>query len=315
MNALLFDLATGLLSLVILYLGAEILVRGSTDLGLRLGLSPLLVGLTIVAMATSSPEMVVSIQAAMKGQPDIALGNVFGSNLCNIGLVLGLAALIAPMAVDRVSIRLDGPVMLATAILGGWIVWDRSVSRWEGILLVLLLAVYLVYRIWVARRDRSVVGEELPAVPRWPLAVALAAVVMGLLLLAVGGDWLVRSGVSLATRFNVPEAFIAITLVAIGTSLPELATSLVAAWKREADIAVGNILGSNIFNVLAVLGTSALVAPLGGSGDFRFEILAAAGLSILLLPLLRSGARIERWEGALLLVGYIAILTVSGGSF
>ncbi len=315
MNALLFDLATGLLSLVILYLGAEILVRGSTDLGLRLGLSPLLVGLTIVAMATSSPEMVVSIQAAMKGQPDIALGNVFGSNLCNIGLVLGLAALVAPMAVDRVSIRLDGPVMLATAILGGWIVWDRSVSRWEGILLVLLLAVYLVYRIWVARRDRSVVGEELPAVPRWPLAVALAAVVMGLLLLAVGGDWLVRSGVSLATRFNVPEAFIAITLVAIGTSLPELATSLVAAWKREADIAVGNILGSNIFNVLAVLGTSALVAPLGGSGDFRFEILAAAGLSILLLPLLRSGARIERWEGALLLVGYIAILTVSGGSF
>ncbi len=310
MDPLVFDSLTGLLGLVLLYGGAELLVRGSSELGLRMKLSPVIVGLTIVSLATSMPELVVSLQAVAKGSGDLAIGNVVGSNLANIGLILGVSALIAPLAVDRFSVRIDAPVMLGFSLLGAFFLWDRRMGAWEGAIMLVLIVAYLVFRVRLARRDTAAAAAaagEVPAVPSWSVLRAVLAVLLGLGLLVIGGDWLVRSGLSVAERLGVPEAFIALSMVAIGTSLPELATSVVAAARGQAEIAVGNVLGSNIFNLAGVLGVSSLVSPLT-SGDFAFELVMMIAFAVLLLPLARSGFRIVRWEGALLLVAYLGVL-------
>ncbi len=286
---------------------AELLVRASVSIGLRLGMSRLVIGLTIVAFSTSAPEVVVSVQAAWDGRGDIAMGNVFGSNLANIGLILGLSACVSPLAVHYRSIRLDGPVMVATTLLAGWMAWDGNIGRTEGGVLLLTLAVLIAGRIQIERgeaRDHDLEGA--PDTP-WPVGWACAGLVGGLLLLATGGDWLVQGAVSIATRFEVPQAFIAVTVVAIGTSLPELSTSLVAAFRHNADIAVGNVLGSNIFNACGVLGLAAVTRPLAGAG-FHPEILATTLIGLVLLPFLASGRRVVRWEGVLMLAAYFAVL-------
>ncbi|MEY3000786.1 MAG: hypothetical protein RL648_1000 [Verrucomicrobiota bacterium] len=307
MDSIIIDGALIIAGLVALYYGAEVLVRGSVSLGLRFGLSHLVIGLTIVAFSTSAPEIVVSCQAALKGQGDIAVGNVLGSNLANIGLILGLSACVCPLAVHFRSIRLDGPVMLATTLLAGAMIWNGHLSRLEGGLLLGLLILLIVARIRIERKEaREHDLEDGPEKP-WPVALAILAIAAGLGLLVAGGDWLVRGAISVAMRFDVPEALIAITIVAVGTSLPELSTALVAALRGNADIAVGNVLGSNIFNACAVLGLAATVQPLQSS-NFHIEIIITSLLCLGLLPLLRTGFRLERWEGLLLLIAYIGAI-------
>lgn len=304
-------LDTGLIAvgLVLLYLGAELMVRSSESIGLRMGMSRLVIGLTIVAFSTSAPEIVVSVQAAIKGQGDIALGNVFGSNLANIGLILGISACIRPLQVHFRSIRLDGPVMVATTLLAGWFAWNGGVGRMEGAILLGLLVVLIFIRLRLERQDAPQVAEDNTGMAPWPMGWSVLGLLSGIALLAGGGNGLIRGAVGLAEHFSLPEAFIAVTVVAIGTSLPELSTSVVAALRGNADIAVGNVLGSNIFNACAVLGLSALTRPLSGDG-FEVEVLACTLMGLALLPLLRSGQRMERWEGGLLLAGYVIALVV-----
>lgn len=303
MHSLFPDFGLIVAGLLLLFAGAELLVRSSVSIGLRFGLSRLVIGLTIVAFSTSAPEIVVSAQAAWKGQGDIAMGNVLGSNLANIGLILGLSACLCPLAVHFRSIRMDAPVMVFTTVLAGAMAWNGRIGRLEGFLLLSLLIGLITARIRIERNEAA--EHDLEAGPEepWPTGLASGGLVLGLLLLTAGGDLLVRGSIALATRFAVPEAVIAVTVVAIGTSLPELSTSIVAALRGKTDIAVGNVLGSNIFNACGVLGLAALVTPLKGTG-FHTEIAITTLMGLALLPLLRTGFRVERWEGWLLLTAY-----------
>lgn len=310
---MLFDLFLITTSLGLLTLGAEGLVRGSASMALRLGLTPLMVGLTVVAFGTSAPELIVSLKASQLGQGDIALGNVIGSNIFNIGVILGLTALICPVPVKLQIIKIDGPIMLGVALLVPLLLLDGNlISRLEGIALTSGIAGYTALLVFLARREPAPAWqvefeEGMPRRSRhWLLDLLL--MVAGLALLIAGSRLLVDSSVSVARILGVSEAVIGLTIVAAGTSVPELATSVVAAIRKEPDIAVGNIIGSNIFNILAILGVSATVMPISASGIRSFDILVMIGFSILLLPVIRSGSRLSRIEGGILLAGYVAYL-------
>lgn len=302
--------------LLLLYLGAESLVRGSAAFARRVGLTPLVIGLTVVAFGTSAPELAVSIDAALEGNGGLAAGNVIGSNISNIALILGVSALIAPLVVHAQVIRLDIPVMILITLLVAIASIDGSLGRLEGAALTLGLIAYLSFSVMLARREtspevRAEFGSDVPQATRsaW---VEIALMAGGLALLVLGAEWLVDGAVTIARRFGVSDAVIGLTLVALGTSLPELATSIVAAFKRHTDLAVGNIIGSNIFNLLGILGISALVAPLKLADIRTTDWLALLAVSLLLLPLARSDSLLKRWEAVLLLcvyAGYLFYLT------
>jgi cation:H+ antiporter len=293
---------------LLLVAGAELLIRGGSALALRLGLPPLVVGLTVVAFGTSSPELVVSLQAAVTGRGDISLGNVVGSNICNIALILGLAALI--LKIQSQLIRLDVPIMIGCSLLLGTMLTDARLSRAEGAVLLVGIAGYIWLSLRKARRESRQVQEALLAVESIPDASRrslfrdLILVVGGVFVLVLGADLFIRGAVAAARGLGVSEAVIGLTLVALGTSLPELATSTVAAVKKQGDIAIGNIIGSNIFNILGILGVAALVRPFRGSGIGRTDLATMIGLALLMLPLMRSGFVLSRREGAFLLVIY-----------
>jgi cation:H+ antiporter len=295
---------------LLLVAGAELLIRGGSALALRLGLPPLVVGLTVVAFGTSSPELVVSLQAAVTGRGDISLGNVVGSNICNIALILGLAALIRPLKIQSQLIRLDVPIMIGCSLLLGTMLTDARLSRAEGAVLLVGIAGYIWLSLRKARRESRQVQEALLAVESIPDASRrslfrdLILVVGGVFVLVLGADLFIRGAVAAARGLGVSEAVIGLTLVALGTSLPELATSTVAAVKKQGDIAIGNIIGSNIFNILGILGVAALVRPFRGSGIGRTDLATMIGLALLMLPLMRSGFVLSRREGAFLLVIY-----------
>ena len=298
---------------VLLYGGGEVLVRSSAQLGLRLGMSPLVVGLTVVAFGTSSPELAVSVGAALDGKGDVAVGNVIGSNICNIALILGLCACIRPIHVHMQLLRFDVPVAIGVASAAFVVLLDGVVSRAEGLILVVALAIYVALLLVLARRESEPVttefAEEQPDRERALPGLAVG-VVAGLALLVWGGDWFVAGASDLARGLGISEALIALTIVAVGTSTPELATSLIATLRRHGDMAVGNIVGSNIFNVLGILGAAALVRPLAAPGILASDLWTMLGVSLLLLPLAWTGRHIVRWEGALLLVlyaGYVAV--------
>ncbi len=296
---------------VLLYFGAEGLVRGGAALALRAGMRPLVVGLTVVAFGTSSPELVVSLDAAFAGAGNLAVGNVVGSNICNVALILGLAALIRPMRVQVQLIRLEVPIVIACSILLAIFLLDERLGRLEGLLLFLGIIGYLAFSLRQVHKERKTVKEEtLGALPSH-LWHDVAFVIGGVVILVIGARLFVDGAVRLAQSWGVSEAVIGLTIVAVGTSLPELATSVVAAIKKEGDIAIGNVVGSNIFNILAILGISALVVPLRAGGVGLVDLGVMIGLVLLLLPLMRTGFSIDRWEGALLLaayVGYVAYL-------
>lgn len=304
-----------LAGLVLLYFGGEYLVRGSSSLALQLGLTPLMVGLTVVAFGTSSPELAVSMQAALKGIDDVALGNVVGSNICNIGLILALAALIRPMAVHARMVRADVPIMIGVALLLTLLLWDGGLSRPEGLFLALALVVYVVVTIKVARRESAEVQQEFAAEvrdrTRGRLWLDLVFIAGGLAALVGGGQLFVSGAVDIARHFGISEAVIGLTIVAVGTSMPELATSILAALKGEGDIAIGNVVGSNIFNILGILGVTALVQPLNGQGMTAVDLATMVGIALLCWPLMHWGRRIGRVEGAVLMtvyVGYVGYL-------
>lgn len=300
-----------LLSFVVLTVGAEILVRGASSIGLSFGLSPLVVGLTIVAFGTSAPELAVSLRAALSGAGDIAMGNVVGSNIFNVAFILGFAALVRPLSVQLQVIRFDMPLMLAASVLFvAFLSFGGGLARWEGALLFAGIIAYTVHSVRAARRESTpkLDAEALDtlAVPKAPLAVWLSILLIlgGLVSLVLGARLLVDNAVLIAQALNVSEAIIGLTIVAAGTSLPELATSVVASIRRETDIAVGNIVGSNIFNVLCIAGAAGIVTPISVAGVQTTDLIWMIGISALLLPLMWTGFKIARWEGAVLLASY-----------
>jgi cation:H+ antiporter len=305
------DLLAILGGIALLYGGAEGLVRGSSALALRLGLTPLVVGLTVVAFGTSMPELIVSVDATLAGRGSIALGNVVGSNIGNVALILGISALIAPLAVRARIIRLDLPILLAASLLMVVLVADGAVGRGEAGLLLAALLAYTGFTLRSARRESAAVAAEFAAgVPRVGRHAAVDAALLlgGLALLVAGARLLVIGAVAVAEDAGMSEAVIGLTIVAIGTSLPELATSAVAAWRGEGDLAIGNVLGSNIFNILGILGVAGMVRPIAGEGIGAVDLGVMLALALLLLPMMWTGRRVSRGEGAVLLLAYGAYL-------
>lgn len=300
-----------LFGIALLTVGGEALIRGSLAAAKRLGVSPLLSGLVIVGFGTSAPELVVSVNAAVEGRPDIAIGNVVGSNIGNILLILGICALISPMVVKPLALRRDAVTVVAASVLFLVLVGGSALVRTDAAIFLAALAAYLVWAYWSERFHAGPSGEvhqaeagELAVIPK-SLLWTVTAVVFGLLLLISGSQVLLRGAIGIAEHFRVPEAVIGLTLVAVGTSLPELSISVIAAIRRHADVAVGNILGSNIFNLLGILGVSALLQPLPVHARIlQFDQWVMLGTSLLLLVFLYSGRRLSRAEGGVLLIGY-----------
>lgn len=319
LNVLFLFLGVGLLTV-----GGEALIRGSLAAATRLGISPLLSGLIIVGFGTSSPELVVSVDAAINQQPDIAIGNVVGSNIGNILLILGICALITPLAVKPLALRRDAATVVAASVLFVVLVGGSSLGRADAAIFLAALAAYLAWAYWSERFHAAPSGElhraeaeELSAVPKSVLWTVLA-IVFGLLLLIGGSRVLLTGAVGIAEHFGVSEAVIGLTLVAVGTSLPELSISVIAAIRRHADVAVGNILGSNIFNLLGILGISALLQPLPVHARIlQFDQWVMLGTALLLALFLYTERRLSRLEGAILLAGYgvyvVLSFTVFGG--
>jgi cation:H+ antiporter len=305
MVSILLSLLTGL---ALLYFGAEGLVKGSSSFALRLGVSPLMIGLTIVAYGTSMPELVVSSKAALDGYGGIAIGNIVGSNIFNIAVTLGLSALIRPLRVNLQVIRLDMPVMIIASLLLLAFFQDITLTRAEGLLLTLGIVIYTVGMIYIARKEpeKKTTEEPQASIPGKHRNIAFNFIFIagGFALLVLGARFLVDGSVKLAELWGVSRAVIGLTIIAAGTSLPELATSVIAAIHNETDIAIGNVVGSNIFNILGILGVSTLLAPLNGIGISMFDIYVMIGTAVLLLPLMRTGFVLNRWEGGVLLCVY-----------
>ena len=314
------DLMTlGLLlgGLVLLIIGAEALVRGASRLAAAVGISPLIIGLTVVAFGTSSPEMAVSVQSAFSGQSgaDIALGNVVGSNIFNVLFILGLSAAIAPLVVNQQLVRFDVPLMIVVSGALLLMALDGKINRLDGLLLFAGIVAYTAFAIYQGRKESKAVEEEYAQEfgekPKGAgqVALNLALVLAGLALLVLGSNWFVGGSINLARAFGVSELVIGLTIVAAGTSMPEVATSVMASLKGERDIAVGNVVGSNIFNILAVLGLSSLVAPDGVNvalAALDFDIPVMIAVAIACLPIFFTGYNIARWEGFVFLGYYVA---------
>jgi cation:H+ antiporter len=313
-----------LMGLVVLVAGGELLVRGATALAAMLRISPVVIGLTVVAFGTSAPELAVTVQAAYVGSPDLALGNVVGSNIANVLLILGLSALAAPLAVSSRLVRVDVPLVLAASLALYFMGRDGAVDRLDG---ALLFAALLVYLVWSVREGRAEGPEaQLPGVdqaqvsPPKGVLKPIALVVLGLVLLAFGADALVTGAVGIARVLGVSDLVIGLTVVAVGTSLPELAASVIASLRGQRDIAVGNVVGSSLFNILGVLGLGSLAAPSGipvAAGALAFDIPVMILTALACLPIFFTWGVIRRWEGALFLGYYIAyvtylVLTASG---
>lgn len=305
-----------ILGLAALTLGAELLVRGAAKLALTFGISPLVIGLTIVAFGTSAPEMAVSVDAALSGSSDLAIGNVVGSNIANVLLILGLAALIVPLAVNEQIIRQEIPIMIGASLLFLVLALDGNISSMEGGLLFSLVIVYTVFLVVQSRRASKAAeaefADEMPdTTSRWDAhwSVQMLLVLAGLGLLVLGADWLVDAAVAVARIFGVSDLVIGLTVVAVGTSMPEIATSLVAAFRGQRDIAVGNVVGSNIFNIFAVLGFSSMIADGGivvSEAARNFDLWVMLAVAFACLPIVVTGREIARWEGGVFLGYYVA---------
>jgi cation:H+ antiporter len=295
----------------LLIAGAEVLVRGASRLATAAGIAPLVIGLTVVSYGTGAPELAVTVGAAYDGQPDLALGNVVGSNICNVLLILGLSALITPLIVSRQLVRLDIPLMIGASGLLVLLGLDRRIGRLDGSLLFAGAIAYTAFLIVQGRKDRepadASTGPSSARQSRWWINVGL--ILSGLGLLALGARWLVQAAVDTATALGVTELVIGLTIVAVGTSLPEVATSVLAALRGQRDIAVGNVVGSNIFNILVVLGLGSLVAPQGipvPESALTFDLPVMTAVALAALPIFFTGFVINRWEGAVFLAYYLA---------
>ncbi len=305
-------IAAGLVALVV---GGEFLVRGASLLARAMRISPLVIGLTVVAFGTSAPELGVSLQAALTGAADVAVGNVIGSNILNVLLILGLAALVTPLIVSSQLIRIDVPILVVVSGLMWYFSLDLNISRLEGSLLFIGLISYIVFCIRQSRKEKRVIVDEFEAeLPvlnklnssRW---LQIGFIIVGLILLGLGSKWLVSGAVTIATLWGVSELVIGLTIVAAGTSLPEVVTSVVASFRGERDIAVGNVVGSNLFNLMCVLGLSSIIAPTGimvSETALQFDIPIMFAVAVVCLPIFFTGGVISRAEGAMLTFYYVA---------
>ncbi len=297
-----------LIGLTLLYFGAEWLVKGSSRIALRSGVSSLVVGLTVVAFGTSAPELVVSLKAASAGLYDISLGNVIGSNIFNIAVILGISAIIQPMKVNLKVLKIDMPVVLAVTAVFIFFLRDNSISRIEGLLLFAGIIFYTVNTVSMGKKEglllAKAASDKVGSCCKDSVLPDILFTVAGLALLVGGSHFFVKGAIELAKVFNVSDAIIGLTIVAAGTSLPELATSIVAAIKKEEDIAIGNIIGSNIFNILAIIGITSSLVPLKSSGIGMVDLVFMAGTAVFLLPLMRTGFKLSRIEGGILLATY-----------
>ncbi len=286
------------------------LVKGSVSMAKHFGLSSLVIGVTVVAFGTSAPELLVSVQAAIADHPEIALGNVIGSNISNIALVLAITAVISPISVNRNSIIIDWPVMMTAGILLGIFSLDNSLQFTEGLVLNLILLVFIWFSIKNSKKSETVKPKEDAGNKSMKLPVSLGLIIISSAGLALGAKLLVDNSSSIATNLGVSERAIAISMLAVGTSLPELVTSVIAALQKETDISIGNIIGSNIFNILSVLGITALIKPMEVSPVIQIDILVMLLISLLLLFMMIPArkAKITRVEGILLILSYIIYL-------
>ncbi len=304
--------------LAALIAGGELLVRGASRLAAMMNISPLVIGLTVVAFGTSAPELAVCLQSAFAGNPEIAVGNAVGSNIFNVLFILGISALIVPLLVSSRLIRWDVPLMIGASFLLWIFGWDGRLNRIEGLVLFAGLLSYLVWCVRGSRRERRDVQAEFAdeihqaKTPRSRLAIQLFCIIAGLLLLGFGSRWLISGSVFVASQLGISELLIGLTIIAVGTSLPEIVTSIVAACRGERDIAVGNVVGSNIFNILCVLGLTGVIAPEGieiSPAAWRLDIPVMIAVAVACLPIFLTGHLIERWEGGLFLGYYVAYTT------
>ena len=300
MTALLF-----LAGLVTLVAGGELLVRGAARLAAATGISPLVIGLTVVAFGTSSPELAVSVQAALAGQSAIAVGNVVGSNIFNVLLILGLSAIVVPLVVSAQLVRIDVPIMIVISVVTWLMALDGTVARAEAALLFVSLVAYIAVQIVISRRAGLLQDENADT---GSTSMNVLFIVVGLALLVLGARWLVAAAVAMAQAFGVSELVIGLTVVAAGTSMPELATSVIAGIRGQRDIAVGNVIGSNIFNLAAVIGISGLVAGAGipvAPAAAQIDLPIMIAVALLCLPIFLSKYTISRWDGVLFVAYYV----------
>jgi cation:H+ antiporter len=299
-----------LVGLVVLVGGAEVFIRGAVRVARRFGVSPFLIGLTLVGFGTSAPELVVNLSAAAQGATGLAVGNVVGSNICNVGLILGLAALVRSLDGQMRLLKVEVPVLLAVSAAAWVMAHDREISRADGLILLAGFAGMMLYLSRSARREPAEVKAEFREAaaeatgPAWATGLF---VVLGLGLLVGGAHLMVESAVEIARTVGVSDEVIGLTVVAVGTSLPELASSLAAAWRGQDDIALGNVVGSNVFNLLLILGLTAAITPLPvPDGVARLDLPVMNLFAWALVPVLVNGLRVYRWEGAILLAGFVA---------
>lgn len=299
-----------LIGFVLLYFGAEWLVKGAASLAVKLGISQLVVGLTVVAFGTSAPELVVSLDAGLKGHGDIAIGNVIGSNMFNIAVILGISAMICPIKIHRQILRFDAPLMMIVTILFSLMIIDHKVGRIEGLILFSGIVAYTAYSVFGAKKHpadnpeiEKEVADETSEISE--ISICMFFVVAGLATLIVGSKFLVEGAVNVAKIFNVSEAVIGLTIVAAGTSLPELATSVVAAVKKKSDIAIGNIVGSNIFNIMCIIGLTGLITPITFPGISMTDLAFMLLTTFILFPFMLSGKILNRLEGLVLFIIYV----------
>lgn len=295
------------ISIGMLYYGADRLVSGSSSIALRLGIKPLIIGLTVVAFGTSSPELAVSLLSVFEGKWDIAVGNVIGSNIVNIGLILGISALIKPIEVNRQIIKIDTFVMIGVSILFTIFMFDSYIGRVEGAVLFALLIGYIIMNIRITIKDKKEAQpiEDSLEIKKNNIWLDILFIVAGLILLVFASDLFVDKAVYFAKMFGLSEAVIGLTIVAIGTSMPELATSVIAAIKGEGDISLGNVVGSNIFNILAIIGVVAMINPISINEINYTDMATMILMAAIIYPLARTGYLIDRKEGALLILIYI----------
>ncbi|MBP84621.1 MAG: hypothetical protein CMO61_12325 [Verrucomicrobiales bacterium] len=308
----LIDLLWLLAGLTALYFGAEWLVGGASRLAVRFGISPLVVGLTVVAFGTSAPELFVSIGFNNNGHPGMALGNVIGSNICNIGLVLGISAFICVLGVKSQLVRRDLPVLVLATLAFTVILWDGKISRPEGSFLFMGVLVYTVYQLVLGKKisQTEVAADfeeevDLEAAKNDPVWKFTLLIFVGLVGLYFGAKWLEIGGVGVAERMGVPKAVISLTLIAFSTSVPELATSIIASLKRQGDIIIGNVVGSCLFNLLCVTAVTALVKPLETGGIALSDLYVMIAMTVVMVTMMWTGKKITRWEGGILLASYV----------
>ena len=298
--------------LVLLILGAELLVRGAARLAASFGVPALVIGLTVVAFGTSAPELAVSLKSAWSGQAELAVANVVGSNIFNVLFILGLAAVLSPLVVSRQLIRQDVPIMIVVSAVAAAMAWNGTLATWEAAILFAGLVGYSVFLFVQGRRKGAdLAGDDVAGLLSTPVPVwrNLLLVAVGLVLLVMGSRWLVQSAVTIAGSLGVSEAVIGLTIVAAGTSLPEVMTSVMATLRGQRDIAIGNVVGSNVFNLLCVLGLSGLLSPeplVAGGQLAALDIPVMVGVALLCLPLFFTGASLSRFEGGLFLTLYVS---------